>query len=147
MRGARQVANCPGAAVWSFDLQDCPARLLAADVEGESGIANGACLSVAELGFSPEELEGVADLVEEFSGEATPSLLARSLQAEGVRSLSILPLEAGGCVIGCLNLGMSAPGGLPPDDLQFARQVADLLAVALQDARLYDAERHARRNC
>ena len=51
---------------------------------------------------------------------------------------------AGGHVIGCLNLGMGAPGGLPPDDLDFARQVADSLAVAIQDARLYDAERHAR---
>jgi len=144
MRRARQVDSCPHAAVWSFESNDCRARLLAADVEGETAIAAGSCLSLAEFGFDPERLQGAAHIVEEFAGEEQQSLLARVLHAEGVRSLTVLPMIAGGHVIGCLNLGMGAPGGLPPDDLDFARQVADSLAVAIQDARLYDAERHAR---
>jgi PAS domain S-box-containing protein len=144
LRRARQVVACPRVAVWLFDAEDCNARLLAADMERASEFALNACLPFADCGFTPGALSGVGHIVEELTGEADQPVLARSLYAEGIRSLTVLPLVTGGLVIGCLNFGMARPGGLPPEDLDFARQVADSLAVAIQDARLYDAERHAR---
>jgi signal transduction histidine kinase/ActR/RegA family two-component response regulator len=69
---------------------------------------------------------------------------ARTVATEGVRSFAVVPLRSRGVLIGSLNLGAAQPGGPPPEDIAVAREVADQLAVALQQARLYtELEGHA----
>jgi len=60
------------------------------------------------------------------------------------RSAMSLPLSVRGRVLGALNFGVS--GDRPPytdDDIELARELAHLAALALEHARLYKAERRA----
>ena len=140
----RGVVPCRRAGVWLYDVDDCQARLLAVDVAGETRLVPGSCVSLndfdGEAGIEARDIPAGDDLM------ATPQLsqLAGALQAEGVRSLVTLPLVVGTQAIGSLNLGLETPDPVSDEDLEFVRQVADSLAVAIQDARLYEAEQHAR---
>jgi PAS domain S-box-containing protein len=67
-----------------------------------------------------------------------------SWQAVGLRSYAGIPLLARGTLIGVLTLASSAPGAFGQDALDVVRQVADQLAVALQNARLFAEVRTGR---
>lgn len=68
----------------------------------------------------------------------------RHLLNQGIRAYLNLPLVCQGKLIGSLNLGRSTPGDFAPGQIEIARDVADQLAVAIQQARLYEQrERHA----
>jgi signal transduction histidine kinase len=70
--------------------------------------------------------------------------LDQALQAEGTRSYIRVPLTAQGELIGALTLGAEAVGGFSPEHLDIAREVADQLAIAIQQARLHEQiQRHA----
>jgi PAS domain S-box-containing protein len=68
----------------------------------------------------------------------------RDWQAAGLRSYVGVPLLAQGALIGVLTLAASVPGAFGPDTLDMVRQVADQLAVALQNARLFAEVRAGR---
>ncbi|NOK61112.1 MAG: hypothetical protein GFH27_549307n95 [Chloroflexi bacterium AL-W] len=73
-----------------------------------------------------------------------PDHLSYDWQTTGLRSYLSVPLLDRGTLIGVLTLAASAPGAFGPDVLDVVRQVADQLAVALQNARLF-AEIHTGR--
>jgi PAS domain S-box-containing protein len=68
----------------------------------------------------------------------------RDWQVAGLRSYIGVPLLAQGTLIGVLTLAASVPGAFGPDALDVVRQVADQLAVALQNARLFAEVRTGR---
>ncbi|MHB1295757.1 MAG: PAS domain S-box protein [Anaerolineae bacterium] len=65
---------------------------------------------------------------------ATP--LTEALRAEGVRTFVCLPLAPHGRLIGALSLGMDTPGGLRPEQLEIAQEMAGQIAIAIEQARL-----------
>jgi signal transduction histidine kinase len=60
-----------------------------------------------------------------------------TLRQEGVRSYLKVPLTAQGELIGTLNLGFDRVGVPTPEDVELAREVADVLALAALQAKLY----------
>jgi GAF domain-containing protein len=80
----------------------------------------------------------------QLTGELPPRM-GGSLLAAGVRSLMILPLNSGGRVLGYLSFGKTTPRYYNQDDLQLAYLFSTLLATALNNSRLYDAEVHRAR--
>jgi len=66
------------------------------------------------------------------------------LLSEGMRSSLTLSLFSQNELMGALHLGATVPGLFTPQHVAIAREVADHLAVAIQNARLYEAEQHAR---
>jgi PAS domain S-box-containing protein len=62
-----------------------------------------------------------------------------------VKSLIGAPLRVGDRVIGAIHVGSSAPRQFTEDDLGLLRLVADRVAVAIERARLHEAEHAARR--
>ncbi|HET91169.1 MAG TPA: GAF domain-containing protein [Chloroflexi bacterium] len=62
----------------------------------------------------------------------------------GIRSRINLPLLAGGEVLGSLNLGSLQPGPFWEDQLPVLQQVADALSSAIENNRLFQAEREQR---
>jgi signal transduction histidine kinase len=60
-----------------------------------------------------------------------------TLRQEGVRSYLKVPLTAQGELIGTLNLGFDRVGVPTPEDVELAREVADVLALAVLQAKLY----------
>ena len=67
------------------------------------------------------------------------------LREKGIRSLLGVPLVVGGRVTGVLHVGTLVPRSFTHDDARLLRLVADRVALAVEQARLYEAERAARR--
>jgi signal transduction histidine kinase/DNA-binding response OmpR family regulator len=67
-----------------------------------------------------------------------PPAAVHALQAEGLRSYVRMPLLAQGELIGSLNLWSEQPGALTAEQVDIAREVADQLAIGLQQARLHE---------
>jgi len=61
-----------------------------------------------------------------------------------VKSMMLAPLEVGERVIGVMHVAMFTPHRFSDEDLQLLRVMADRAAVALENGRLYEAERQAR---
>jgi class 3 adenylate cyclase len=74
-----------------------------------------------------------------FTGMLHPELEGR-LAAAGLRSIMVLPLIANGRIMGCLSLAKCDPDYYSQDDLQIAYLFSMLLATAIHNSRLFDAE-------
>jgi GAF domain-containing protein/anti-sigma regulatory factor (Ser/Thr protein kinase) len=79
---------------------------------------------------------------EGFAGRVAAS--AEPLTQNGENALLGVPLTAGGEVIGVLTVGAAAPREFTRDDLELLVRAADRIAIAIENARLYGAERVAR---
>jgi len=65
------------------------------------------------------------------------------LRDAGIRSVTNIPLRAHGVLLGSLNFGFNHPGGFSERNLDIGRELADSIAVALEQARLRGVlERH-----
>ncbi|MCI0421188.1 MAG: PAS domain S-box protein, partial [Acidobacteria bacterium] len=65
-----------------------------------------------------------------------------ALKAEGLRSWINVPLISQGELIGTLNLGWANAGAVAAEHVDIAREVADSLAIAIQQARLHEQVQH-----
>jgi len=82
----------------------------------------------------------VADLAE--LAELPPAL--RGARVEHVRGYCHMPIIVDAELLGVLGLGWDAPGPFSAEQLDIAREAADQLSIAMQQARLQDQiERHA----
>ena len=77
-----------------------------------------------------------------FDGNADPEMVPH-WRALGVQSLLILPLFAGGETLGAITFIRATPGGFDPERRSVAEKFARAAASVLENARLYDAARHA----
>jgi signal transduction histidine kinase len=71
--------------------------------------------------------------------EHTP--MEAKLCAEGIQSYLNLPLISRGTLTGSLNLGADEPAFFADEHIDIAQEVADQLAIAIQNAHLLEAER------
>jgi PAS domain S-box-containing protein len=124
-----------------FDPAAGQARVLAARPEAAPGLEPGAQAPLVP-GYPPEALRrGEAHVVEEIDPQAPTSPAWEALWEQGARSFVTVPLRAGGELIGALGLARAETGGLAPEEMEIAREVADELAVGLQQARLLEQVR------
>ncbi|GAB4440122.1 MAG: hypothetical protein Kow00120_08160 [Anaerolineae bacterium] len=85
-----------------------------------------------------------APLVEREVGEAGDWPETALLRKEGVRSRALLPFIVQGQVIGVLTVGSRQPAAYAEDELPILTAIADQLALAVQNARLFaQVQRHA----
>lgn len=71
--------------------------------------------------------------------------LARIVSAQGARSLMVLPLMAQGALIGALALDDDRPNAFNPSSVEMLHQVADMLGIAIYNARLFTQVLEGRR--
>ncbi|RPI49040.1 MAG: PAS domain S-box protein, partial [Chloroflexi bacterium] len=135
---ARQVLPCRRASVAVFDFEAGKAKLLGVDAQAETVIGQGQELP----------LEGTWPIEQLARGEtyaggdactlANESHLARQLCEEGIHSFACVPLLAEGKLLGALNLGLETKTLLTAEQLEVAGQLADALAIGIQQARLHE---------
>ena len=118
--------------------------VLATHAQGQARYEAGVRLPL-EAGRIPEEhARGEVYVVEDFLEIAEPDRATQGLMAEGLRSGISVPLIARGRQIGALMLGLDRPGAFRAEHIVIAREVADSVAIAIQQARLREqVERHA----
>ena len=137
----RRLVPCYSATVYALDNEARLFEVLATDADEETWVKPGLCFPCEEVEewklFQPLE-EGefiaVADLQ-----ELGP--LSRPLQTfleEGIRSGFSIPLVVHGRTFGILILSSKDPHTFSDQEIEIAREVANSLAVALQQARLFD---------
>jgi signal transduction histidine kinase len=66
------------------------------------------------------------------------------LLQKGIKSLLGVPLLVGGEVIGVLHVGSLSPRDFDEEEVELLQIVADRVSIAIDHARLFQAERHAR---
>jgi PAS domain S-box-containing protein len=142
----RQLVPYVGAGVVLFDFQAREETVLCADVSGESTIRAGTRFSLDALPGIDVALEalrgGEVYVTEKISilAQALPAL--RDLQAKGLRAALIVPLVVQEELIGFLGLGAEGCDVFGKDQVEVVRKLADSLAIAIQQARLFESVRH-----
>jgi PAS domain S-box-containing protein len=143
---ARQLIPYLGAGVVLFDFQAREGTVLFADVSGESTIRAGTRFALDVLpgiDVALEALRGGEVYVTEKISILAPALPAlRDLQAKGLRAALIVPLVVQEELIGFLGLGTERRDAFGKDQVQIVCQLADSLAIAIQQARLFESVRH-----
>ncbi len=132
----REVTGVRRAGVMLFGAQPPDMDVLAVDGVTEIERPLGTRLPM-EWGWVDECRRGQITVIEDLEALRETWPATESLLEHGIRSAVGFPLMTGEQVIGALAVGRAESGPPPPDLLAFGRQVADSLAVTLQNARLF----------
>jgi len=135
----RELVPCRQASVVLIDPQAEAATVMATHANAETGAGEGVRLLLEEFGFSDEFMRGKVHLAGDILVHPQLVPMELALQAEGLRSYVRVPLLVRGELIGSLTLGSEVPEGFTPEHVDIAREVADQLALAIQQARLRGA--------
>jgi PAS domain S-box-containing protein len=135
------LVPCQRASVALFDFEADEAVLLAASAEGETRLGPGEHIPLEAYGDVASLRQGQYQLVDDLQVAERRSLTDEQLLAEGLRSIVRLPLLCRGELSGCLCLGAAAPQAFSTEQVETARQLAVSLAIAIQNARLFDQVR------
>jgi PAS domain S-box-containing protein len=119
-----------------------------ASYEGESATSVASSWRAPLSTLSPDHLEslrqGKGIFISDLNVATERSPLVDAMRDEDVRTLVRQPLLAQGELLGVLDLGLPDPGVVPAQLRSLARQLATLLAIAIQQARLHSAvQEHA----
>jgi signal transduction histidine kinase len=95
-----------------------------------------------DFGSMGELSIGMIQVVEDIMALSHPSSVEQALQNEGLRSYVNVPLMLQGELIGSLNLSLDQPGTFDRKEIEIVQEVADSLAIAIQQARLHEAVEH-----
>jgi signal transduction histidine kinase len=137
----RELLGVPRAIVNRFDLEAGEVEWIAAAGRRRMHVGPGVRYSIRLMG----ELDALArGEPQRIDVHALPAGREReALLASDVHVYMVMPMIAGGGLIGALSFG-GAVDDFPPEQLNIAREVATQLAIAIAQARLHDAvRRHA----
>ena len=129
----RHVMQCDGVAVILADPADNRFRLYALDFPENKALVD----------ETPMPIEGSSSMAEVFRSGRPMSLIERELtddvvaKAEGIRSVCHLPLAGRNRMLGILSLGRREDISFSADDIEFLGQVANQVALAIENALAY----------
>jgi signal transduction histidine kinase len=137
----RRLIPCSRASVTLFDLTKCEASFLAANADGLVTIPD-TPIPLEEYGLD------VVDVLRQNKPWSTDAMLDESQVTEldirlanenGIHAWLSVPLLYQGQLIGALNLGRGIGWAFNTKDAEIAQDIADQLAIALQQTNLYNA--------
>jgi PAS domain S-box-containing protein len=146
LRHLLQLLDCVQASVLAFDLEANEVTFLAAHSKGGTHLDQGwrGPIETDWLWMVEKLAQGQLYTLEDLQDAPASSPMMETLQTEGVQARVYVPLVAQGMLIGSLNLGMADPGPLTSEEVEMTRELADQLAVAIQQSRLHErVQRHA----
>jgi PAS domain S-box-containing protein len=135
VQGIRELASCYRADVALRDPSTGEFTVLAVHSQNETRLGPGARFPIAApvlASLQRGETLGVEDV------RALPNLppALQVLQPEGVRSFVGVPILVQSELTGLLHLAADCPAAFSTEDVEIIREIADQLAVAIQQARL-----------
>jgi PAS domain S-box-containing protein len=141
LRLVQELAPYRCGVVVTFDLENAQATLLAIQAEHDVHIQPG-------LRFTQKDTRAVQVLrmgqvysESDLAATALPAPWQETLRAMGVQAAFAVPLLAGGQLIGALVLGGESAQTFTPEYIDIAREVADQLAIGIQQAYLREQVR------
>jgi len=133
--GLRKLIPCQRISITLFDAASKMLEFIAVDTDIDTGYDVGDQLSLEEYQDQLTALRNDRVVIDQDEGDNYPG---------GLRAFVHVPLTAGGDLIGEINLGTVDLNTITEDHYQIAGQVADQLAIAIQQARLTEAETQRR---
>jgi PAS domain S-box-containing protein len=137
LQGIRQLVPCLRATVSLFDFQAQQLFILVNSVKGETRFPTGARIPLAAIGDVTDLRQGRPRLIPDLLTFTPRTVVDEQLLLEGVRARLLLPLQFHGGLVGALVLSAGEPNVYTPEHIEIAAEVADQLAIAIQQARLY----------
>ncbi len=141
LRHIRRLVPCNRASILMFDFETQMCKVLAADVSDESRVRAGAQFPLEAVAEIEEIRQGKVRI---FDDALLPSKLGGAIQVlngEGLRSHLVVPLLSQHELIGSVNLGAERPSAFAPEHVDIVAEVANSVAVAIQNARLFEQVR------
>jgi PAS domain S-box-containing protein len=136
----RALVTCDRASLALFDEPTGDVRIFAVDGLDSSVAPVGLRVPKAELeSYVVERMrEGATYVIEGAAAieRMHPREIYRPFLERGLHAVAFVPLISKGELLGTLNLSMMSARSFRPDDLKFARELAHLLATALDQSRL-----------
>ena len=143
LKRLRQLITCQWAGVILFDFETQEAIVFATDADQDSRVRTG-LRHPLETNEVARLKQGKVVLVEDAPNITRPETLAQILIAEGVRSYLNVPLITQDELLGVINLAANQPSAFDSEHVEVAVEVTNLLAVALQQANLFEQISSAR---
>jgi diguanylate cyclase (GGDEF)-like protein/PAS domain S-box-containing protein len=141
----RQLVPYHRLSVYLFDLKAQEAVVLAVDVPGITRVGPGARIPLEAFSFERVLAlsEGKIWAIDDMSALPSLSPLLQDMRDEGLCAMVNVPLLHRGELIGALSLGTDRPERADDEQIEICREVADLLALAIQQTRLHEqVQRH-----
>jgi PAS domain S-box-containing protein len=135
VRPLRELLGVPRAIVNIFDLAAGQVEWLAAAGRRRVHVGPGVRFSLQLMGDVEALGRGEPQVIDVHA--LPPSPEAAALLASGVQVYMVVPMIAGGELIGAVSFG-GAPGPFPREQVSIAQEVATQLAVAMAQARLLE---------
>jgi signal transduction histidine kinase len=135
LRPLRELLGVPRAIVNMFDLAAGEVEWLAAAGRRRVRLGPGVRYSIRLMGDVEALQRGELQVIDVHSLPPSPEVEA--LLASGVHVYMVVPMIAGGELIGALSFG-GAPGPFPSEQISIAQEVAMQLAIAIAQARLHE---------
>ncbi|MGD1994076.1 MAG: PAS domain S-box protein [Anaerolineae bacterium] len=137
----RQLVDSPRVSGVVFDTDEETVTVIAVDVDGDTALDRGWQGNLSAP-WSVEELRrGRIRIIEDLQSLSPTSAAVQILQKEGIRTFVNVPLIARGQLIGAFNIALANPDELTPERIDIVREVADQLALSIQQARLHEQVR------
>jgi PAS domain S-box-containing protein len=132
----RDMIPCERASMIQFLPESGEARVFALSANGHIGHEEDEVFPLTDLVPAEGDRGEDVRLVDDLSGVRSPSAMMRRLLALGGRSVITARLIVGEDVLGELNLTATRPGAFAQKHLSMLGEVADQLAIALQQSQL-----------
>ncbi|MUL39051.1 ATP-binding protein [Gloeocapsopsis dulcis] len=131
-----QIIPCPRISLVMFDFEKSEFTILAIHTDSET-IVPEIRLPLTAFGELENLQRGEMNIVQKTLTSEMPTA-AELLLGNQVRAYINVPLVAQGELIGSLNLAQTSVGNFPPNLIEVAEQVASLVAIAMQQAQLFE---------
>lgn len=133
----RQLVPCQETSIVMFDFAAREFMVLAVHMNNER-LQPGVRLPLARFGDISALHRGEVNMVQDTLIFSDLPSVAQIIVGESIRAYMNVPLISQGELIGSLNLGKEQLGAFKPEQIEFAREVANIVAIAIQQAQLFN---------
>jgi PAS domain S-box-containing protein len=138
VRNIKRLIPCEWVTIALMDEESRSFYITAAKVEKETSITKGIKIPFEDSPLTSVYKDKKILLRSDLLKEEKLYPIDKKLIEEGIRSYLIVPLIVKGEAIGTLNLGSCNVGGFSEDQIPTAEELANQLAMAIENAQLYE---------
>jgi PAS domain S-box-containing protein len=138
LRYMRELTPCRAATVTAFDFVKRQAIVLAAESNSAMPFQRGSHMPLDVFLSLPMLQQGQPFIVQDIQNISSLAALNQQALKDGVHSYLSVPIMSQNTLIGSLNLFSDRPRAFAPEVIDVAHEVGSQLAVAIQNARLFE---------
>lgn len=140
----RQLVGCQQVSLTLFDKSVDEGIVVATDINGSNKLSPAERIALEAYKKTPDTWQEPAWLGEEVAASQEQSFTQTQVPGEDINSCICVPLVSRDILIGALTLSADTHHAFNRENSEIAREVANQLAIAVQQARLFEQVRAGR---